>query len=413
VSSRLIALALVGLAIALVPVALQPIAIHASALNAEFYMYGMSTCPHCRALHELLVKTFGSSSVYFCGINHCEYCRRRLLELYKIIGMEPVVPLTVVVCNGCVKAIVIGEVDDVGFWRSIVSSNHSSYRVPVYAGTSLFEYLVFNDSRDLREFTISVAPQLFSAPSNMSVKFSGYVIRVSHGGSKVSGTAIGSVAAILPTMVLLALSDSVNPCALYLYVVLLLAAALSAYAGGSRIKVRNVLIVGLSFVVAIYVGYVSIGFGLLKALSYVPMYSKIAAAIAIGFGGWTIATGVARKSRVAGKGFVLSWVPRAASSAAASFALGLLVTFTLLPCSAGPYVLFVSLVLKELGSAYFAPLVLLYNLVFVSPMLAILGAVTSVSKLESVQRFIISNGDKLSVASGLILVALGIYVFLL
>ena len=209
---------------------------------------------------------------------------------------------------------------------------------------------------------------------------------------------------------LLALSDSINPCALYIYVVLLIAAALSVYGEMRRVSI-HVASIGISFVLAVYVGYMLLGLGLLKAISMLPLYVPMASAIAIGFGAWTVITGVLRKSRTVAKGFILERIPRASLSIPLAFALGLLVTFILLPCSAGPYVFFVALARKlGLSLAEFLSLLAIYNAVFVSPMLAILVFMSSISKLENVQRFIVSHGDTLSIFSGILLIALGIYV---
>ncbi len=404
-------LAIMLLATIVLTLCATSVALHASSRGSVvLYMYGMDTCPHCSALHKLLDETFGCKSVYFCNVRVCNECRERLLAIYRIIGLTPVVPLTLVICGNCVKAVVVGEVDSPKFWIELVKSN-ASLRVPVYAGTSLIEYLEFSNETALKRFTVSVAPELFNA-SGSSIVFEGRVVKLKS-GANIIGTQLGETTSVIPLVIALALSDSINPCALYLYVVLLLAAALSAYSftRSEPSALRNVVAVGLAFISAVYVGYVALGFGLLKALSMVPIYSRIAAAIAIGFGAWTIASGLARKSRILGKGFVFNYVPRAATSATLSFALGLLVTFTLLPCSAGPYVVFVSIA-RNLGLESFIPLVLLYNLVFVSPMIAILLAVASISKLEAVQRFIIENSDKLSVVSGILLVLIGIYVLL-
>ncbi len=411
---RLVLAAMIGIIIAIASLSMYIPSVRAQLENPRtiFYIYGMESCPHCQALHALLEKAFGCKNVYFCSISKCSDCRARLLELYKIIGLQPVVPLTLVICDDCVKAIVVGEVDAVEFWRELVKSSHgSNFTIPVYAGRNLFEYLVFNNASSLKLFSESVAPEVMNS-SYKCVVFKGKVIKVGLSNGIV-GTELTNVLSILPTVILLALSDSINPCALYLYVMLLIAAALSAYTSSKeeRIQVRGVLAVGISFILAVYIGYVALGFGLLKAVTILPLYTQIAALIAIAFGLWTIASGLKGRSRVLAKGFIMSYVPRAATSAVISFALGLLVTFTLLPCSAGPYVLFVTMV-KNVGTELFVPLVLLYNIVFVSPMLVLLGAVTSLTKLERVQKFIVSNGDKLSILSGILLIAVGLYVLL-
>ncbi len=398
----------------LIVVALSIPTLFADGEATKFYIYGLRTCPHCHKLYDILSKNFGVDNVYMCYIKEHRDCYQRLWDFYKIIGFEPVVPLTIVIRDGVAKAIVVGEVDDVNFWRSVASASSTNVsavnKVPVYVGKELYGYIVLRNRGELINFTKSMAPQFFNTTSS-GIAFVGRFVKVGHAG-RAEVTRLESLLTLLPETVLLALSDSINPCALYIYVVLLIAAALSVY-GEKRAIMRHVTSIGLSFVVAVYIGYMLLGLGLLKAVSVLPLYAPIASAIAIGFGAWTIATGVLRKSRSIAKGFVLERIPRASLSIPLSFALGLLVTFTLLPCSAGPYLLFVTIAKRAgLTMAELLPLLAIYNTVFVSPMIAILLFMSSISKLESVQRFIVSRGDVLSIFSGLLLTALGIYVLL-
>jgi len=380
--------------------------------NAKFYIYGLRTCPHCRALHQLLVEHFGFRNVYICYIKESKMCYERLWKMYKVIEFEPVVPLTIVIRDGLARCIVIGEVDDVEFWKRLaglgINCSEGSCRIPIYVGEKVYGYLVFSNRSELIEFTKFAAPEFFNASLSQTT-LTGRFVKVGSVG-KASATYLISWITLLPETVALALSDSINPCALYIYVVLLIAAALSAHESSYSVR-KHVASIGLAFVSAVYVGYMLLGLGLMKAVSMLPIYAPLASAIAIGFGGWTIATGVLKKSRVAAKGFVLERIPGASVSIPLSFALGLLVTFTLLPCSAGPYLLFVTMVKgMRLGTLDFLSLLIIYNAVFVSPMIAVLLFISSISKLERVQKFIVSKGGTLSVVSGAVLVVLGIYV---
>jgi len=372
--------------------------------NFHLYIYGSTTCPHCHALLSFFRSNYGEKHIYFCPVNLDPLCMDRLVELCKLLKLHTaVVPVTLVVCGGRVKAIVVGQVCSRSFWDRLIESN-ASLRIPVYLGTSMYLELVFHNTSSLREFTETAAPELFGLHTK-SIVAKAVVVRVSRGGHAVV-TQLAGFLSLLAIAVPLALSDSINPCALYIYVLLLIAAALSS--GASR---RAMLITGAAFVSAIYVGYLALGMGLLKALSYIPAYRWVFGAIALGFGAWTIASGVAKKSRVAAKGLVYDLLPRASTSAPIAFALGLFVTFTLLPCSAGPYVTFLGIA-SRYPQTVVMPVLLVYNLLFVSPMLGLLGALSATMKFENVQRAIIEKGPALSVIAGAILAVIGILVVL-
>jgi len=370
----------------------------------HFYVYGSTTCPHCHALLDFLRTCFGEKHIYFCPVNVDPLCMDRLVQLCRLLKLRyAVVPLTLVVCGDRVKAIVVGQVCSRSFWTELLESN-TSLRVPVYLGPSKYLELVFNNTSSLREFTETAAPELFGL-STRNIVAKAVVIQVSKGGH-AEVTRIEGFLSLLAIAVPLALSDSINPCALYIYVLLLIAAALSS--GSSR---RAMLLTGIAFVSAIYVGYLALGLGLLKALTYVPAYRWVFGAIALGFGAWTIVSGVAKKSRVAAKGLVYDLLPRASTSVPISFALGLFVTFTLLPCSAGPYVTFLGIASRYPQSVVM-PVLLIYNLLFVSPMLGLLGAISATMRFESVQRAIVERGPTLSIIAGAILALIGVLVLL-
>jgi len=202
----------------------------------------------------------------------------------------------------------------------------------------------------------------------------------------------------------LALSDAVNPCAVFIYTTLLIAATLAS-AGRKRLPIAT----GTAFVLAVYLGYLAIGLGLMTFLRYVPTW--ILGFVAIAFGLWVIVSDLVGRSRIVARESLLDMISRAATSTFFSFLLGLLVTFTLLPCSSGPYVVFAGI-----ASRYDTPiavaLLAMYNLVFVTPLLAVMVLVVAGLRYRSVQRFIIEHKREMSIAAGLLLIAVGIYVLL-
>ncbi len=364
-----------------------------------FYIYGKYGCEHCRAMKQYFIMWYGKQHVFFCPIEETANCARRFIVLCRALGLEAAVPLTLVIKNNSVVAIVQGEVDDREFWDRLLTTNLSSKNISIYFGPNIVGYVIV---KDLANFSKSVAPEVVNV---------GHVNPIP---STIVKVYIKRKSEIVPLLVGLALADAVNPCTLYIYTLLLIAAALAA-GYGMEVKrseiVRKPLLCGLAFVAAIYSGYLALGLGLTAALRIVAEHTWIFGLVAIAFGSWTIVTGIAKKSRVVAKGTVLDLLHRASVSPMLSFALGLLLTFTLLPCSAGPYVVFTGLLASyPLASAlgYLA----LYNLVFVSPLLAILIIVVLTMRVTGVQQFILEHSSELSILAGSLLIAIGIYVAL-
>ena len=206
----------------------------------------------------------------------------------------------------------------------------------------------------------------------------------------------------------LALSDSVNPCTLYLYILLLVSASLITLS--ERPAKKHVLGVGIAFMLAIMAGYILLGLGLLTVVSIIPKYVFIA--IGLGFGLWTIISTLKGKGRIISKGKILGFIPKASENIAISAFLGLLATFTLLPCSAGPYLVFIGIA-SRLPKLSALGLLLYYNVLFITPLIALLLAVLIGISHESIRNFILKNHVKVSILAGSLLIAIAIYALFL
>jgi len=347
------------------------------------YVLGDPSCPACTHLKEFL-DSHGLNYV-FCPIYGNETCTKASLTLLKKYGLPPYIPTTLVISDGYVKAVVIGAVADKSFWLNLAFSPPHDY-VPVFMGKELSIKLNVSPKQLLKELLPNLAPS-------------------------TTTTAIPKQSTIAPillaTLVSLALSDAVNPCATYIYVLLLTASALVAVRSG-----RKFVIVGTSaaFISAVFIGYYLLGIGLLRVMGYVPTW--VLALIAIGFGLWVIISGLRRTSRVIAKASMLNLIRKAKASIAMSAILGFIVTFTLLPCSSGPYVVFTGLLSRYPLTTSLA-LLALYNLIFVTPLIIITALISSIARVKRVQEFIVSHDRELSVIAGILLVLIGIYILLM
>ncbi len=347
------------------------------------YILGDPSCPACTHLKEFL-DSHGLNYV-FCPIYGNETCTKASLILLKKYGLPPYIPTTLVISDGYVKAVVIGAVADKSFWLNLAFSPPHDY-VPVFMGEELGIKLNVSPKQLLKELLPNLAPS-------------------------TTTTAIPKQSTIAPillaTLVSLALSDAVNPCATYIYILLLTASALVAVRSG-----RKFVIVGTSaaFISAVFIGYYLLGIGLLRIMGYVPTW--VLALIAIGFGLWVIISGLRRTSRVIAKASMLNLIRKAKASIAMSAVLGFIVTFTLLPCSSGPYVVFTGLLSRYPLTTSLA-LLALYNLIFVTPLIIITALISSIARVKRVQEFIVSHDRELSVIAGILLVLIGIYILLM
>lgn len=174
---------------------------------------------------------------------------------------------------------------------------------------------------------------------------------------------------VVSHVALLALADSINPCTFMVFTALLL---ISLHSFG---RVRMAL-AGASFILAVYMCYYILGLGLIQALAPIPYADKVVAVAGIIIGALSITHGLKPefKSPVPEtlKKPIKKLLESAYFSRAASFMLGALVSFTLLPCSGGPYIVCLGLLstLKEKIQAYL--LLALYNTIFIAPLLIIL-----------------------------------------
>ncbi|NPA47447.1 MAG: cytochrome c biogenesis protein CcdA [Thermococci archaeon] len=226
----------------------------------------------------------------------------------------------------------------------------------------------------------------------------------------VVGIAVGLSSLILwalglkwfiPQFFALSLSDSINPCTFVIYTMLLVALAVKEVSG------REFYLAGLGFISAIYVSYYTFGVGLVLTVGRFPTWTGGVAAIL--FGLYTVITGLLGKSRIAAKKNVRRRIFKANASFWSSFLVGIFVSATLLPCSSGPYLVY-SIIIAKAGTKLFWLMLGLYNLVFVIPLFVILFGVGGAIKGKGVSRAIVRRSRELSVASGLALIAIGLWI---
>ena len=183
----------------------------------------------------------------------------------------------------------------------------------------------------------------------------------------------------IPAVIIAAAIDSVNPCT-FAVLVLLLGTLIVAQRKGKK---GLVLKAGLAFTLAIYISYFLMGIGVFTAIQRAGIQRQfiiVVSSLAILIGLWNMKDFFAY-----GKWFSIEvpkrWRPavkRLTSSVVSipgAFAVGVLDSFFLLPCSSGPYVAILALLSKNTSWTSGMWYLLLYNFIFILPLLGITFAV--------------------------------------
>lgn len=221
-------------------------------------------------------------------------------------------------------------------------------------------------------------------------------------------------------IITLALADAINPCALAVMTMVLVSILIT-----NPEKKHKVLLGGAAFTLAVFVGYFFYGLIIIQLFkSFIeftsviyPYLTKGLAILAILLGIFNIkdfirykpggfATEMPLKSRPRVKQII-----KKITSPSGAFFIGIFVTLFLLPCTIGPY-LIASGTLSTLNLIKTIPWLILYNVIFIIPMIAITIIVyAGVSTTEKIHGWKEKNIKYIHLITGLLLVALGIAIF--
>ncbi len=220
----------------------------------------------------------------------------------------------------------------------------------------------------------------------------------------------------LPKLVSLAVVDAVNPCAIAVLTLMLI--AIMTY--NPREK-KRILFAGGAFCLAVFLMYFIYGliiirfFQLVQALTSIrlAMYAVLGAA-AIILGLLNIKDFFSYKPGGIGTEMPMFLRPKVKkviggiTSPRGAFTVGLFVTFFLLPCTIGPYVI-AGGILSVMEIMQAVPFLFAYNVIFVLPMVAITLAIYfGMAKVDDVSGWKDRNIKYLHLAAGAIMILLGI-----
>lgn len=216
---------------------------------------------------------------------------------------------------------------------------------------------------------------------------------------------------LFPLIALTGFLDGLNPCA---FAVLLFFIAFLFSLKKTRL---GILTMGITYIVAIYLAYLGIGIGLFRAIqltgsphfmakvgAYLVIILGLINLLGLIFPDFPIRLIIPQFSKK-----TLSELMYRATVPAA-FVLGFLVGLCTFPCSGGPYVAIVSLLSAKV--TYFKGLVylLLYNLMFVTPLIIILALSSNKMIIEKITNLEQAQSKRLHLLGSLVMIALGIII---
>ena len=221
-----------------------------------------------------------------------------------------------------------------------------------------------------------------------------------------------AVEATLPTLITVittAAIDSINPCAIGVLILMI-----SVMLGAKQSTSRMLLLGGL-YVFSVLVVYFLAGLGLLYFLSTIPLWITEYLSISVGI--LIISAGILEIKDFFwyGKWFSLTIPGRFVekihllsnrTTVPGVILLGAFVSAVELPCTGAPYLAIITMLSQYFDFTAFL-LLILYNIIFVLPLVAILAAVMLGTKVQDLARWKQSSRAHMRLAIGIILIILG------
>ncbi len=363
--------------------------------NYYFYIYGEHECPHCGAMFRFLVKTYGREHVIFCDISGDKTCMDKFSTLVSM-GFPAAVPLTFIVYNGTISAVILGEAEDKQFIDGLLHLNMKN-TVPIYAGTQYGGVMTLTNGHEefIRKFLSYIPGHATSTTTSATVTTTQSSITTTKTSSITTTTTTsnggivvinqtGNIYSIIPALVVLSLIDSVNPCTIILYITFVL----SFIASG-----RTGIWPGVIFILIVMTGYYLLGMGLYYVAAFIPPMVIVGLVALMSI--YNIISLAVKKSE---KSFKCEWCEKlsflnrlVSSPYILAVLLGLFSVVVLLPCSSGPLLVFVSMI-RNMQLIIASILLVFYCIIFVLPLMIILVTMVYLKKTY-LSKWIIENSD--------------------
>jgi cytochrome c biogenesis protein CcdA len=216
----------------------------------------------------------------------------------------------------------------------------------------------------------------------------------------------------LPILVGGALVDSIAPCVIGVLILLLTIL--------SKLKdKRGILTSGLIYIAGVYVTYFLGGIAILRLFELSREVFFFSSYLYMAMGGVIMAFGMLEMKDLFwyGRGvslsiparfigFIESYVKKAAKSKPAAFMFGVVTTLIELPCTGAPYLAVLAL-MSFVALPVALPYLMLYNLVFIIPLVAVIYMIYTGTGLKRIEEWRKGNRKKARLLMGLFMIGLG------
>jgi len=223
----------------------------------------------------------------------------------------------------------------------------------------------------------------------------------------------------LPTVILAAAVDGINPCAFTVLLLFITAMLATFQAGDQNVRAirARLLSLGGIYIAAIFLTYLSLGVGLLKTLDVFTrqhLPARAGALVAILFGLWMIKDYFLPdwgwRLQAPGKVGIIARQAAKKATVPALIVGGFLIGLCTVPCSGAVYLGVLSLLALQptalLGYGY----LVLYNIIFVLPLLVILIAASARPTLNRLAHWNLHHKEWVRLALGGGVVAMGLVI---
>lgn len=218
---------------------------------------------------------------------------------------------------------------------------------------------------------------------------------------------------MLPIISVAALADSINPCAISVLVLTI------GFLFSIQKKGREIITIGLTYITGIYVTYISIGMGILRALTFfgIPRFlGKFGAS-------FIILAGVINLINIYFPKFPIKLkMPESSHPQIAKFMskgtipaaaiMGVLVGLYEFPCTGGPYLTILGLLHDKASFMQGFFYLIYYNLIFVLPLIVILLVSSRRDLFDRFQAFRSKKFAKYRFLDSLIMIGLGLIIWM-
>lgn len=348
-----------------------------------FYVYTNDKCEPCMERYVTVRELFPETTFVKYDLAEGIYLKRfnDILSIFNDVLLS--VPIYGIASDKGLKMIVAGEISKES-WESILNEGREG--IPVYIGDGTGKAELKKIIVDMEERTNLEALFKGTKTLDLSLDFRSLIIPV-------------SIAAIM---------DAVNPCAISVLLVML-----SVLFYGSERSI--VLSTGIAFSGAVFITYLLMGLGLIRAFSSLSSIRYVAVAFALILGCLSISEFLMGERRHIPDAFakqITKYLERV-SNPRTGFIAGVVVAVLLLPCSSAPYFLAVNLISEKATQWGGFLLLAIYNLIIISPLLIITFSIHTLGLQTMYAKLWISEKKRwINLLMGLGLICLSLYILL-